>query len=67
MNFLFDLDGTLTDSRPGIVACIQHALNRAGMPPSDEEVASSMDVFAINANSSRMRCEVPLSIQQRGS
>jgi phosphoglycolate phosphatase len=25
-NLLFDLDGTLTDSQPGIVACIRHAL-----------------------------------------
>jgi phosphoglycolate phosphatase len=39
MNFLFDLDGTLTDSRPGIVACIQHALQRVGIaPPSDQEL-----------------------------
>jgi phosphoglycolate phosphatase len=39
MNFLFDLDGTLTDSRPGIVACIQHALERAGVgPPSEIEL-----------------------------
>jgi phosphoglycolate phosphatase len=36
MNLLFDLDGTLTDSRPGIVACIQHALERAGVPPPGE-------------------------------
>jgi phosphoglycolate phosphatase len=39
MNLLFDLDGTLTDSRPGIVACIRHALERAGVPsPSDQEL-----------------------------
>jgi phosphoglycolate phosphatase len=39
MNLLFDLDGTLTDSRPGIVACIQHALQRSGIPvPSDQEL-----------------------------
>jgi phosphoglycolate phosphatase len=39
MNLLFDLDGTLTDSRPGIVACIQHALERAGVsPPSEKEL-----------------------------
>lgn len=29
---LFDLDGTLTDSRPGIIACIQHALAALGRP-----------------------------------
>jgi phosphoglycolate phosphatase len=28
---LFDLDGTLTDSRPGITACIQYALVRLGV------------------------------------
>lgn len=29
---LFDLDGTLTDSRPGIIASIQHALRSLGRP-----------------------------------
>src|SRR5688500_15065418 len=28
MHLLFDLDGTLTNSREGIVRCIQHALER---------------------------------------
>lgn len=35
---LFDLDGTLTDSRAGIVACIRHALGQMGataMPDDD--------------------------------
>lgn len=36
MNVLFDLDGTLTDSRPGIVACIRHALQKAGVPSPDD-------------------------------
>jgi len=27
---LFDLDGTLTDPKPGIAACIQHAMKRLG-------------------------------------
>jgi phosphoglycolate phosphatase len=30
-NILFDLDGTLTDSRPGIVRAIQHALESVGI------------------------------------
>ena len=30
MNVLIDLDGTLTDSRPGIVASIQHAMRSLG-------------------------------------
>jgi len=37
---LFDLDGTLTDSRAGITACIRHALDRVGHPcPDDEALA----------------------------
>lgn len=35
---LFDLDGTLTDSAPGILACIEYALVDMGIPvpPQDE-------------------------------
>src|SRR5262245_38846432 len=38
MHVLFDLDGTLTDSRAGIVRCIQHALLAMGRaaPPEPE-------------------------------
>jgi phosphoglycolate phosphatase len=36
MNVLIDLDGTLTDSRPGIVACIQHALRTLGHDAPEE-------------------------------
>ena len=38
MEILFDLDGTLTDSAPGITRCIQEALRklgRADVPPED--------------------------------
>lgn len=37
MNILFDLDGTLTDSCPGITRCIEHSLRRLGRaaPPLD--------------------------------
>jgi phosphoglycolate phosphatase len=39
MNLLFDLDGTLTDSRPGIIACIKHALRTMGeSSPTDDEL-----------------------------
>jgi phosphoglycolate phosphatase len=39
LNILFDLDGTLTDSRPGIIACIKHALDRLGAPsPTEAEL-----------------------------
>jgi phosphoglycolate phosphatase len=38
---LFDLDGTLTDSRAGITACIRHALDRLGHTcPDDEALAT---------------------------
>jgi phosphoglycolate phosphatase len=38
---LFDLDGTLTDPRPGIVRCMKYALDRLHAPcPSDDVLAS---------------------------
>jgi phosphoglycolate phosphatase len=38
---LFDLDGTLTDPRVGIVRCIRHALERLARPcPPDDVLAS---------------------------
>ena len=36
VNILFDLDGTLTDPRDGIVRCIQYALERLGLEPRPE-------------------------------
>ena len=32
---LFDLDGTLTDSKPGITTCVQYALHRMGIEEPD--------------------------------
>jgi len=32
---LFDLDGTLTDPKPGITRCIQYALSKLGYKPPD--------------------------------
>jgi phosphoglycolate phosphatase len=34
---LLDLDGTLTDSRDGIVRCLEYALSRSGVavPPAE--------------------------------
>jgi phosphoglycolate phosphatase len=38
-NILFDLDGTLTDPKPGITRCIQHALTALGYPvPLEDEL-----------------------------
>lgn len=33
---LFDLDGTLTDSAPGIIETMQYALNKKGITPPDD-------------------------------
>jgi phosphoglycolate phosphatase len=39
-SLLFDLDGTLTDPRDGIVGCLRHALQHVGVPlPSDDDLA----------------------------
>ncbi len=35
---LLDLDGTLTDSAPGIIACIRYALDGFGLPAPDDAV-----------------------------
>ncbi|MBN3945308.1 MAG: HAD family hydrolase [Nostoc sp. NMS7] len=34
---LFDLDGTLTDPKPGITGCIQYALSELGYKPPDAD------------------------------
>lgn len=34
---LFDLDGTLTDSKPGIINCVKYALNAFGITQYSEE------------------------------
>lgn len=38
---LFDLDGTLTDSGPGIMNCVKYSLERTGRQPVTEEVLRS--------------------------
>lgn len=39
MNVLLDLDGTLTNPREGILACLRHALHSIGFePPGDREL-----------------------------
>ena len=34
---IFDLDGTLTDSQPGIFACTEYALKKMGLPVPPED------------------------------
>jgi phosphoglycolate phosphatase len=41
MHILFDLDGTLTDSKPGIIACIEHAMRKLQI-----EIDASFDLNA---------------------
>ena len=38
---IFDLDGTLSDSGPGITRCVQHAYRMMGYPEQTEEVLRS--------------------------
>ena len=38
---LFDLDGTLTDPRPGIVGCLRYALDRLGRDCPDDDVLAT--------------------------
>jgi phosphoglycolate phosphatase len=39
VHVFFDLDGTITDSSPGIVNCFGHALRHVGVaPPADDEL-----------------------------
>ncbi len=41
LTVLFDLDGTLTDSRAGITACLRHALRKVGRAcPDDDTLAT---------------------------
>jgi phosphoglycolate phosphatase len=35
---LFDLDGTLTDPKPGITACLAYALNQLGVPSNPDDL-----------------------------
>lgn len=37
MHLFFDLDGTLTDSSPGIIRCIDHALHELGYAPAGSD------------------------------
>lgn len=44
-NVLFDLDGTLTDSRQGITGCFQHTVKElSGFRYSDEEIMSYVGI-----------------------
>lgn len=42
MNILFDLDGTLTDSKPGIINCLEHALSSLKLDTPHRKTLESM-------------------------
>ena len=37
----FDLDGTLTDSAPGVLACVRYALDKLGVDPAGRDTAEN--------------------------
>ena len=63
MMLLFDLDGTLTCSHPGILLCVQRALEEMGKPlPPQEEMRRFVgpplgDSFRLLAGLSETECE----------
>jgi phosphoglycolate phosphatase-like HAD superfamily hydrolase len=66
VNILFDLDGTLTDPREGIVACIKHGLSSLGEPsPPDSDMTRFIgpplhDTFARLLSGDRARIEAAI-------
>ena len=51
---LLDLDGTLTDPRPGIVRSIRHALDRLGRPCPDDDVLATCNGPPLRGSFSRL-------------
>ena len=35
---VFDMDGTLTDSEPGIIKCLHYAFDKLGLPVPEHQV-----------------------------
>ena len=46
-NVLFDLDGTLTDSKEGIIKCTQYALQQVGQPHHTSELIESTNLIGL--------------------
>ena len=65
MHVLFDLDGTLTDSRAGIARCIQHALVELGVNcPSEEALTDSVGPALATAFSALLETSDPTRIDR---
>ena len=53
---LFDLDGTLTDSKEGIMNCLRYAFEKQGEPiPSEETLLMFLDVLMKNRVQTMLR------------
>lgn len=65
MHVLFDLDGTLTDSREGIIACFQHALAELGWPvPPASELMSCLGPPLAGCFASLLHTDDPGTIER---
>jgi len=50
LNLLFDLDGTLTDPKEGIVKCIEYALDKLDSSPPKDSLIPLVEAFSKNRN-----------------
>ncbi|CAN5438091.1 HAD family hydrolase [soil metagenome] len=64
-SILFDLDGTLTDAKPGITGCIRHSLRALGVdPPSPDELAWCLGPPLHHAFPKLLGTEDPATVQR---
>lgn len=63
---LFDLDGTLINSAPGIHACLQHALKSLGLPPAQKEALDATIGLPLDEAMERV-LDVPLALVSQAS
>jgi phosphoglycolate phosphatase len=63
-SLLFDLDGTLTDPKPGITACIQYALTRLGRVPPAADALEWCIGPPLLGSLERLLADAPSSLAQ---